>query len=99
MSMDGGLGDVQPADSEVQSICDQMKKQVEEKTGRSFSKFEAVEYKTQTVAGTNYFIKVCVGSEQYIHLRVYQPLPSADQEMSLTDVQLDKTKEDEIKYF
>ncbi|XP_075053955.1 cystatin-A-like [Mixophyes fleayi] len=97
MSMDGGLGDVQPADSEVQSICDQMKKQVEEKTGSSFSIFNAVEYKTQTVAGTNYFIKV--GSEQYIHLRVYQPLPSADQEMSLTDVQLDKTKDDEIKYF
>ncbi|XP_075054361.1 cystatin-B-like [Mixophyes fleayi] len=99
MSMVGGLGDVQPADSEVQSICDQMKKQVEEKTGRSFSIFNAVEYKTQTVAGTNYFIKVFVGSEQYIHLCVYQPLPSADQEMSLTDVQLDKTKDDEIKYF
>ncbi|XP_075053541.1 cystatin-A1-like [Mixophyes fleayi] len=99
MPMVGGLGAVKPADDAVKCICAKMKKKVEEKTGRSFSTFDAVEYKIQTVAGKNYFIKIHAGSEQYIHICVYEPLPSADQEMSLTDVQLDKTKEDEIKHF
>ncbi|XP_075053540.1 cystatin-B-like [Mixophyes fleayi] len=95
----GGLGVVKPADDAVQSICDQMRKQAEEKTGRSFSILQAVEYKTQTVAGRNYFIKAHIGSEEFIHLRVYEPLPCYNEEMSLTAVQLGKTRGEEIKHF
>ncbi|XP_075054363.1 cystatin-B-like [Mixophyes fleayi] len=99
MAMVGGLGRAKPANAAVQSICDQMRREVEQKTGRSFITFRAVQYKTQVVAGTNYFIKVYVGYNEYAHLCVYQPLPYTNEPMSLTAVQLGRTRQDEIKHF
>lgn len=47
----------------------------------------------QVVAGTNYFIKVDVGHNQYAHLRVYQPLPHQGKEAEVHSVQLGKAKD------
>lgn len=42
-----------------------MKSQLEEKTNKKYPIFKAVEFKSQVVAGTNYFIKVgCVPRER-----------------------------------
>ncbi|XP_062450823.1 cystatin-B-like isoform X2 [Rhea pennata] len=46
------------ATSETQQIADEVKPQLEEKEGKTFDVFTAVEFKTQVVAGTNYFIKL-----------------------------------------
>ncbi|XP_039457338.1 cystatin-B-like [Oreochromis aureus] len=56
--MCGGLTKEKQADEAVQNICDAMKPHAEQKTGRNFEVFTAKSYKTQVVAGTNYFIKV-----------------------------------------
>ncbi|KAM9319607.1 cystatin-B-like [Gastrophryne carolinensis] len=95
----GGLGDIKAADDEAQSICDQFKVEVEQKCGQNFGTFVAVEYKTQLVAGTNFFIKVHIGGEEYAHLRVYKKLPCYQSEMSLTAFQLGKTRHDDIVHF
>ncbi|KAJ8315165.1 hypothetical protein KUTeg_007315 [Tegillarca granosa] len=54
--MCGGTGDVKPKDNETQAIIDQVKSSFEEKNG-TVTKFELVSYKSQVVAGTNYFAK------------------------------------------
>lgn len=45
-----------------------VKPQLEEKTNETYEEFEAVEYKTQVVAGINYYIKVRVQHPYWVHI-------------------------------
>uniref|UniRef100_A0A4X2KUJ4 Cystatin domain-containing protein n=1 Tax=Vombatus ursinus TaxID=29139 RepID=A0A4X2KUJ4_VOMUR len=56
--MRGGASATKPATAETQQISDQVKAQLEEKENRKFPVFKTMEFKSQLVAGTNYFIKV-----------------------------------------
>ncbi|XP_009991715.1 PREDICTED: cystatin-B-like [Chaetura pelagica] len=76
-----------------------VKSQLEEKEGKTFDVFTAVEYKTQLVAGINYFIKVHVGNDEFIHLRVFKSLPQENKPLSLHSYQSSKAKHDELAYF
>uniref|UniRef100_A0A3P9D4G2 Cystatin-B n=1 Tax=Maylandia zebra TaxID=106582 RepID=A0A3P9D4G2_9CICH len=99
MPMCGGLTEEKEADEEVQKICDAMKPLAEQKAKRNFEVLIAQSYKTQVVAGTNYFIKVHVGGNEYVHLRVYEKLPAYGGTLELTDLQHPKTQNDSIEYF
>ncbi|XP_077335762.1 cystatin-B-like [Lithobates pipiens] len=94
----GGVGETKPADATVQELCDQVKAEVEQKNGRTFSTFVAVSYKTQTVNGTNYFVKVQLDGDEYCHLRIHKAFPHAQEKVTLSTTQLGKTKEEEIAY-
>ncbi len=74
--MVGGPAEERDATDEVKKIANDLKKQVEEKRNTTFSTFEAVKYTTQVVAGVMYRIKVKVGDDQYLHLRVLKNLPN-----------------------
>ncbi|XP_072513713.1 cystatin-B-like [Salminus brasiliensis] len=95
----GGTSEPKEADDEVHKICDEMKPHVEEKAGKTFEVFSAKSYKTQVVAGMNYFIKVHVGGEEYVHLRVYRMLPCNGGNLKLTSMQASKAHQDPIEYF
>ncbi|XP_055013555.1 uncharacterized protein LOC129410137 [Boleophthalmus pectinirostris] len=71
----GGIGESQPADPGVQAICDSVKRDVEEKRGEKYETFEAISYRTQTVAGYNYFVKVHIGQNKHLELVVFVGLP------------------------
>ncbi|NXG17175.1 CYTB protein, partial [Grallaria varia] len=76
-----------------------VKSQLEEKEGKTFDVFTAVEFKTQVVAGTNYFIKVHVGNDEFMHLRVFKSLPQESKPLTLHSYQGSKSKHDELAYF
>ncbi|KAM3860696.1 cystatin-B-like [Diretmus argenteus] len=97
--MCGGLGEARDATPEVQKICDQMKSAAEEKAGKTYEVFTAKTFSSQVVAGTNYFIKVHVGGEDHVHLRVFQSLPCHGSEVNLHGVQHSKTLHDPIVHF
>jgi len=97
MVLCGGVGNEdKAATEEVHNLAKQIQQSVHGKLNATFNVFEAIAYRTQVVAGTNYFIKVHVGGEKYVHLRVYKNL---QQQVSLHSVQEDKTKEEPITYF
>ncbi|XP_059576308.1 cystatin-B-like [Alligator mississippiensis] len=95
----GGLSSTKPATPEVQKIADQVKPQLEGKENKTYQCFTATEYKSQVVAGTNYFIKVQVGENDYVHLRVFVSLPHTNEGITFTSYQTGKTGGDPLTYF
>ncbi|KFO30703.1 cystatin-A [Fukomys damarensis] len=96
----GGLSETRPATPEIQKIVDEVKPQLEEKTNESYQEFKAIEYKSQVVAGAIYYIKVQVGNNRYIHIKVIQRLPGqSEKTLELSAYQTDKSKEDELTSF
>ncbi|XP_019521554.1 PREDICTED: cystatin-B, partial [Hipposideros armiger] len=83
------------------SLCPrpQVKSQLEDKANKKYPLFKAVEFKSQVVAGTNYFIKVQVDNDDFVHLRVFKSLPHENKPLTLHDYQADKTKNDALTYF
>ncbi|NXG49410.1 CYTB protein, partial [Psilopogon haemacephalus] len=77
----------------------QVKPQFERMANRTFGTFKAIEYRTQVVAGTNYFIKVQDSDDDYSHLRVFESLPHMNQGPSLVSYQTGKTRDDPLDYF
>ncbi|NXT26655.1 CYTB protein, partial [Syrrhaptes paradoxus] len=77
----------------------QVKPQFESRQNRTYDMFKAIAYKTQIVAGMNYFIKVQDSDNDYVHLRVFQSLPQENQGPSLVSFQTGKTRDDPLTYF
>ncbi|XP_053645675.1 cystatin-B isoform X1 [Cherax quadricarinatus] len=103
--MPGGTSEVKPPNEEVQQLLLSVKDQVEEKLGRSVSQFKLLSYKTQVVAGMNYFAKsdqhincvqIDIGEEDVVHVRVYKDLK---QKVSLHSLQHPKAHHDDLTYF
>ncbi|KAM9389866.1 leukocyte cysteine proteinase inhibitor 1-like [Phaethornis superciliosus] len=97
--MTGGLSDTEPATPEIQQVVTEVRPQFESKANRSCGIFKAIVYRSQVVAGTNYFIKVQISDNEYAHLRVFQSLPYENQGPSLVSFQTGKTRDDPLTYF
>ncbi|XP_036610411.1 cystatin-B-like [Trichosurus vulpecula] len=97
--MCGGVLATQPATAETQQMAEEVKAQLEKKENRKFPVFKTVEFKSQVVAGMNYFIKVHVGEEEFIHIQVFRSLPHENKPLALHGYQTNKTKNDELVYF
>ncbi|XP_032755171.1 stefin-1-like [Rattus rattus] len=94
----GGLSEAKTATPEIQKIADKVRPQLEENTNEKYEKFEAVEYKTQFVAGQNYFIKMDVGCRGFLHIKVFSAHSGKD-DLELHGYRTNKTKNDELTYF
>ncbi|GFN99280.1 cystatin-b [Plakobranchus ocellatus] len=97
--MCGGTSDAKPADAEIQTLIETVREQSEEQAAKKHDLFKAIEYKTQVVAGTNYFVKVQVSDSEFIHLRIFKALPHVNALPKLAGQQLGKSGEDALEYF
>ncbi|KAM9997677.1 hypothetical protein ACTFIY_007324 [Dictyostelium cf. discoideum] len=93
MPLAGGLSSTKPADKTIEDIVKSTKASIQTKLGST--NVTVVNYKIQTVNGTNYFVKVKTDNG-YAHLRIYKPFSGSP---SLVSVQTGKTKDEEITYF
>lgn len=102
--MCGGTGAAKEATDDIQTICDLLKAEIGQKVGKdNFSVFKALQYKSQLVAGSNYFVKIQVAeSGDCIHVRIFEPLPcnnDTNQRVFLHGVQDGKSTDDALEYF
>ena len=92
----GGPGAAQDANEEIKAIAKGMKEHAEKALGETYTEFEAVKFTQQIVNGTNYNIKVKVGGEKYIHIKVHVPLPNKNEPNKLLEQHKDKTLADPL---
>lgn len=67
----GGLSNVKEMTDDVKILALHVKPNIEDKEGVVFKKYVPISFKTQLVAGTNYFVKVLVDNNKCIHVRIY----------------------------
>ncbi|KFD48683.1 hypothetical protein M514_10467, partial [Trichuris suis] len=91
----GTSGERKPSDDEVE-LALKVKSDVESQLNRTFNTFKPTGVRTQVVAGVNYFFKVMVGDNEFVHLRVHRTL---QRDVQLHGVQHGKKQEDELTYF
>lgn len=83
--MQGGLTEEQPGTPEIRAMVDSVKPQIEKKLTITLNTYDVVGYKTQVVAGINYYVKI-KSDETYFQLRIYKSAPHPEQTLVLTDV-------------
>jgi cystatin-A/B len=97
MVIQGGLSDTKNSDDTIQNIVNNLKNKIQEKTKKEFNKFEVHSYKTQIVAGTNYFVKLNTDGE-FMHVRIFKSLPP-ENNFKLIALEVNKNEKAEIEYF
>lgn len=58
----GGLEDEKPADEAVRKVISSVQDEIKKQYSKEIDTIEPVSYRTQVVAGMNYFIRVSVAS-------------------------------------
>ncbi|OTF77018.1 hypothetical protein BLA29_012611 [Euroglyphus maynei] len=87
-------------DPNVREMVKKFQPKVEQKFGRKFQRFEPIKIRTQLVAGTNYFVKCHIGGDDYVHLRIYEPLPCMSKQPELIAIHPEMKKlNDPLDYF
>ena len=82
----GGPSEEKEANDEVKKMVEKLKASVEEKKNTKYTTFEAVKFTTQVVNGVMYRIKVKVGENEYIHIKVLKNLPAQGGKVVLRNV-------------
>ena len=77
---------------EEKELFEGMKDDIQTKAGKSYTNFEALKYTSQVVAGTNYWVKFHA-DDDYIHVKIFKPLPHTGNPAQIVEVQDGKTEE------
>ena len=96
MMMPGGFGANKQPDEETTAFFNSVRPAVEQQTGQSFSDWQIVHYQSQVVAGTNFWVKIAVGAgdKDFIHVKIFRPLPHTGDPAEVKEVHQDKTGDD-----
>ncbi|XP_038657876.1 cystatin-B-like [Scyliorhinus canicula] len=97
--MCGGTSAEKSVTEELQQLANSVKPKIEEEAEKTFDVFVVKSYKTQLVSGTNYFMKIHVGGDDYVHAKVFEDLPCRGSKKKVTGVKVNKLDHDELTYF
>jgi len=93
----GGTGEAKEATAEVQDLVNGLRAELEKEVSGNMApgNLEATHFKTQVVAGTNYFVRVRDTSGSHFHLRIYKHFSGTVQLSGVKPA----TEEEELVYF
>ncbi len=94
--MCGGKGQLNPADESIVEMVNNVRSEVEAQANASYTVFEAVSFRSQVVAGTNFFVKVRVDGDQYVHVRIFRALPCNGGGLQVSGVTTGQTLESDL---
>merc|ERR1711916_300221 len=80
----------------AQEVADLMRSSIDAKVGGESETHECVEYATQMVAGTNFFLNINRGDGNHVHARVFRNFSN---HFELVAVQAGKSADDPLEYF
>ena len=83
--MCGGHSQPNEMTDEVREMVNSLKPKIEGQMNSQFSDFEAINYTTQVVAGTNFVVKIRVGADKHISVTIFRPLPCNGTECEVTN--------------
>jgi len=89
----GGKHAPSEATDKGRELANKHREDIESKTGQKFDIFEPVQQRTQVVAGTNYFMKIRTGANQFVHARIWHKLDGASE---LHSAEAGKSEADEL---
>ncbi|XDV21696.1 hypothetical protein PO909_026732 [Leuciscus waleckii] len=101
----GGWSTVKPVTKEVKEICIKEKPEIEKKTATNFKDYIPLLYRSQTVNGKNYLVKVDVCQEngtledKCVHAMIHQALPCNGGKLTVKGVQYPKNIMDPLVPF
>jgi len=83
------------SEDEFAMVCS-LQDQVVAQHGSAVTHFTPVAVRKQVVAGTNYWVKVQVGEGNYIHVKIFKPLPHTGAPAEVKEVHSGKTHADPL---
>ena len=92
----GGWNESSGLTEEEYTMVTELRHQVQEKAGKEFAHFHPTAIRKQVVAGTNFFVKIQVSDTEFIHVKIFRPLPYTQQGPEVNEVHLEKTQHDEL---
>jgi len=101
--MCGGQSELKKPDDDSKQVLESVIAELREKTGHA-DNVTLLGYKTQVVAGINYFLKLSLADKNFgfsiVHARVFQPMDD-DQPATLDKIDTSKTHtvDSELAYF
>ena len=85
----------QPTEDEVMLVTG-MWDQIAARLGRELTVLNPIAVKSQVVAGMNYWFKVQIDGDEYIHVKIYKSLPHTQMPPEITEVQTGMTADDPL---
>jgi len=68
----GGVGAANPVDEETAKFVQSVRNKVEAKAGQSFDLFKPISFRKQVVRGLNFFVKIQITGQTYIHVTIWR---------------------------
>lgn len=93
----GGWTESNQLSQEQYQLITSLQPQIEATSGKEFKNgFHPVQIRQQVVAGMNYWVKIQVGESEYIHVKIFVPLPHTGAPAEIKEVTEGHTLEEAI---